>query len=200
MKKNKKMYNEGELNCIDREINKLEEYKRKLYFENIDNKKKNSTVVIPLVADGESDYEIIKDEKKRLKEEIRKIEKILDNIEIYVSSTFSKAKESKSIENYKSNLINLLKEKMTNLKEKLQQLENNPEYYLNLKKCDNGNYHIIEDSSVVYKLNNIDDQLKNLYRRRNRLLKMDASRTLSPTNDKVYAFKNESTMKEEKKS
>ena len=84
MKKNKKMYNESELNCIDREINKLEEYKRKIYFESIDKKNINSTMTIPLVANGESDYEIIRDEKKRIKEEIRKIQKILDNIDVYV--------------------------------------------------------------------------------------------------------------------
>ena len=110
-----------------------------------------------------------------------------------------KVKEYKSIENYKNSLSSTLNEKMESLNHKLQELENNPEYYLNLRKCDIGYYHMIQDSSVVYKLNNIDEQLKSLYRRRSRLLKADVNRNLSSTNYKVYAFKNES-MNEEKKS
>ena len=178
MKKNEIVYDESDLNYIDSEINKLEEYKRKLYFENVDKKKLSGTVVIPLIANGESDYEIIRNEKKRVKEEIRKIQKILDNIDVYASSTFSKVKEYKSVESYKSNLESTLNKEMTSLNEKLQKLEDNPEYYLNLKKCDSGHYHMIEDSNVIYKLNSIDDQLKDLYKRRNELLKSDVAKKL----------------------
>lgn len=198
----------NQLFCLDKKIDKLKTEKQEYFLRNIDEKDKNDDVEIPLVSgSNDSDYEKLKDGKKKILYSIKQNMKYIKNIEFYMMGTISSLrKEGVSEEQINTEIEktrHIYEKRILNLKSILKMIDENPKLFLRIVECESCNYSRINNKDAIRTLKDYDRELKDYEKERKKLSEhLNANIDDSQNNKKnhVFSFKPLFGKKKEKRS
>lgn len=183
-----------QLFCLDKEISRLKDKKQEYFLSNIDEKDKNGDIEVPLVVgSNSSDYEKLKEEKKRILCSMEQNMQYIKKIRFYMMGTISDLrKEGLSEEEINTKIEkekHTYEKRISKLENRLKMIDEDPKLFLRIAECERCDYSKVNNKDAVCKLRDYDEELKDYKKRREALKKhLDMNINDGESQERKFAF------------